>query len=381
MLLPLYKKACDDTLEIKTLTSPNLGLWYERFFNKYDSSWKVKDESKKNWIIDSVAKSKGQSNNKLKDLLKQQTNRMTALVLSLEGQHKVYKTSWHFVTGLGLNHPVENGFSWHPTLGVPYLQGAAVKGLLRGWIEQWTDEHEILAKWFGKQDEAGDLIFFDALPIDLVKLTADIMTPHMGEWYEKGGEIESINEHKKLPADWHNPVPIPFLAVKEGQFMFSLASRSRNKDNVANAFKHLSDALDILGAGAKTAVGYGRFEEDQSWIKEQQQIEEEKEKKRQQAESAAKKEAELSQLSPLKREIKEIIDADKSSDEDYLVILKKLEEGHWSDKPQQREVAKYLESLMRDKKFWREESAKKKKEKDEPYQRTLRVKKFLGEGE
>ncbi|OUD14534.1 hypothetical protein TPSD3_09585 [Thioflexithrix psekupsensis] len=64
-----------------------------------------------------------------------------------------------------------------------------------------------------------------------------------------------------------------------------------------------------------------------------------------------------------------------------MIVLKKLEEGHWPDKSQQREVAKHVESLMRGNKAWREESAKKKKEKDEPYQRTLRVKKFLGEGE
>jgi CRISPR-associated protein Cmr6 len=34
---------------------------------------------------------------------------------------------------------VENGFLWHPTLGVPYLPGAAVKGLVRAYVEHWDD--------------------------------------------------------------------------------------------------------------------------------------------------------------------------------------------------------------------------------------------------
>ena len=34
------------------------------------------------------------------------------------------------VTGMGNPHPLESGFTWHPTLGMPYLPGSAV-GLVR----------------------------------------------------------------------------------------------------------------------------------------------------------------------------------------------------------------------------------------------------------
>jgi CRISPR-associated protein Cmr6 len=66
---------------------------------------------------------------------------------------------------------------------------------LRAWVEQWSglegDElKEKLFRWFGSDDkepkdqqkdsQAGGLIFSDAIPIEQVTLTCDIMTPHMG---------------------------------------------------------------------------------------------------------------------------------------------------------------------------------------------------------
>jgi CRISPR-associated protein Cmr6 len=108
--------------------------------------------------------------------------------------------------------------------------GSAVKGLLRAWVEIWaelSDDERLQRRrdWFGwvkgymgdKKDQAGKLIFFDAIPIEPVKLTMDIMTPHYGKWYEQGHKIEGNNmvdllqkQHECLPADWHAPVPVPF---------------------------------------------------------------------------------------------------------------------------------------------------------------------------
>ncbi len=41
-----------------------------------------------------------------------------------------------FVTGLGLEHPLENGFSFLSPYGVPYLPGSAVKGVVRRAAEE-----------------------------------------------------------------------------------------------------------------------------------------------------------------------------------------------------------------------------------------------------
>ncbi|MGH8608166.1 MAG: RAMP superfamily CRISPR-associated protein [Gammaproteobacteria bacterium] len=80
-------------------------------------------------------------------------------------------TDWRLVSGLGNGHPLETGFVWHRTLGMPYLPGSAVKGLVRAWADPekgWggvTDPNKV-TRLFGDTSEngAGQLIVFDALP-------------------------------------------------------------------------------------------------------------------------------------------------------------------------------------------------------------------------
>ncbi len=273
-IMPLYKTTDHPRKQLNT----HKGLWFERFFDKYDRQWQVPDGDKKTWI-DVVTDSCGD-----KTSLEKANERQKRLCFSLSGQAKVFKAEWHFTTGLGNAHPVENGFAWHPTLGTPYLSGASVKGLIRAYIEAWSgleeDEiSEICRFWFGsesknpkKQDKdnpspAGAYIFFDAIPIAPVTLACDTMTPHMGDWYAKGDKIENVTMNSdSLPADWHNPVPIPFLVVKEGSFLFSIAPRNPQDTNAQEqlplVLQALEYALEYMGAGAKTATGYGRMMDD-----------------------------------------------------------------------------------------------------------------------
>lgn len=265
MTPPLYRTAQTQPI----LDHAHAGLWFERFFNGYDDNWTIADDAKQKWIK-SIIDMQGDSK-KLKQKLTQFATRQKALVTNLQGESHCYKTDWHFVTGMGNPHPVENGFSWHPTLAVPYLAGSAVKGLVRAWVEMNEDnlsEKNLkvrLKHWFGTEDkeqiaeQSGDFIFFDALPNQPPVLLCDIMTPHMGDWYEKG-DTGSLKPDD-IPADWHEPVPVPFLAVKEAQFIFSIAARnSQNQADVeelTRIFEALTNALLWLGAGAKTAAGYG----------------------------------------------------------------------------------------------------------------------------
>lgn len=170
------------------------------------------------------------------------------------------KTEGPFVTGLGRNHPVENGFAWHQTLGTPYLPGSSVKGVVRSWAKIWEEENdETINRIFGPRDSitssVGSVIFLDAIPISQVQLKADVMTPHYGPYYQ-GDEP---------PADWHSPVPVPFLVVETGQdFLFGVMPRrpedQRDGEDCKKAAEWLRVALNKIGGGAKTAVGYGRFE-------------------------------------------------------------------------------------------------------------------------
>ncbi len=265
--LPLYKE-CEPN-KLNKQNSPHKGLWFDKFFNEYDMAWQVPKDGKLKWVSDVAGKAGDER-------VAAYSKRQQDLVTTLDGESVTVKTDWHFVTGMGNNHPVENGFSWHHTLGVPYLTGAAVKGLLRAWCEQWSDEidKDTRRRWFGpsfdelnpKKEGAkkynpavGEVIFFDALPTGPVTLKADVMTPHYGKWYAEGDQTAKP-DGSNLPADWHSPIPIPFLVVdKQQPFQFAVALRPGSAIDIEEVIAQLEEALKYIGAGAKTAAGYGTF--------------------------------------------------------------------------------------------------------------------------
>jgi CRISPR-associated protein Cmr6 len=79
------------------------------------------------------------------------------------------------------------------------------------------------------------------------------MNPHYGDYY-------SDDKGKTPPADYLSPNPIKFLTVATGT-VFAFRAVAEKKDDlpqkVRNAF---ISALTQEGVGAKTAIGYGRFE-------------------------------------------------------------------------------------------------------------------------
>lgn len=260
----------------------NVGLWFERFFDAYDENWQPKEKllnTQKKRLIERESQWLRGFCRTIGDFkqLERKTSQQRALIKFLKGADCIYKTQWHFVTGMGMSHPIENGLIWHPTLGVPYFPGAAVKGIVRAWLETWGGDDDAqkqkdqLLALFGSDDkdpekqqkdnQAGGLIFFDALPVSNVRLGIDVMTPHMGDWYAQGNKIaDTRKDSNKIPADWHDPVPVKYLVVKEAKFLFSVAPRHNEcAKELGKIMSALNDALDWLGAGAKTAVGYGRM--------------------------------------------------------------------------------------------------------------------------
>ncbi|MGB9887672.1 MAG: type III-B CRISPR module RAMP protein Cmr6 [Moorellales bacterium] len=251
LILPLYPEAVQ--AQPRCEADSHRGLWYDKFF-EYEEGWKP--TKKAPWVNRAAAWPAGD-----RELLAEATRRLGQLVLSLGGELRVMATQWRFVTGLGREHPVENGFAWHPTLGVPYLRGSSVKGVVRAWAGLWAGATpQEVERVFGPEGEdrpkrVGTVIFFDALPIQPVELKADVMTPHYAPYYQEG---------EGPPGDWFAPVPIPFLTVAPGQpFLFALAPRHINdpvcQEDCRRAVLWLEEALAVIGAGAKTASGYGRF--------------------------------------------------------------------------------------------------------------------------
>jgi CRISPR-associated protein Cmr6 len=276
-MLPLYDSGAhaipsgEDAVRQISQLGANRGLWFERFFNQYNEAYEVKDTAK-NTFIKGVT---GKCGNE--EALRHSYVRQSTLVEACGGRSITLSADWHFATGLGNPHPVENGFLFHPTLAAPYLPGSSVKGLVRSWLEQQLGEQAearaLFHRLFGSEDknpsqcvkdtQAGDVIFFDALPVMPATLVLDVMTPHMGGWYEKGGTPDA-SQAANQPADWHDPIPVPFLAAKELVLRFSVAPRKAcddAEDLIALVLKALRSALYHAGAGAKTAAGYGGFSE------------------------------------------------------------------------------------------------------------------------
>ncbi len=216
-----------------------------------------------------------------------------------------------FTTGLGNEHPLENGFAFLNPYGLPYLPGSGVKGVLRqaarelasgdwgdacGWSEEKAftlragKEHirlSTLDALFGLESGDGDtnhvrgaLAFWDVIPqIKGDSLMVEIMTPHQGHYYQwkkdqRGNPIEVA------PHDSGSPVPISYLTVPPGSgFTFFVtcdaahlarlapdlaqadptSGEPRWKTMLTAAFEH---AFAWLGFGAKTAVGYGAMQRD-----------------------------------------------------------------------------------------------------------------------
>jgi len=208
-----------------------------------------------------------------------------------------------FTTGLGNEHPLENGFAFLNPYGLPYLPGSGVKGVLRRaaselasgqWdASDWSTDlrHEVRQRdgedntkgkhlfdaseidvLFGAEALNGEnhlrgvLSFWDVIPqIEGNSLLVDIMTPHQSHYYQQKDAADSTT----TPHDSGSPNPISFLTVPPGSgFAFhvvcdsarlqhlapDLDANDRWKQLLTEAFEH---AFEWLGFGAKTSVGYG----------------------------------------------------------------------------------------------------------------------------
>lgn len=213
-------------------------------------------------------------------LLERQSAMAEALqgaVLSLHAQSVA-----PFATGLGNEHPLENGFAFLNPYGLPYLPGSGVKGVLRqaarelargqwgdtqGWTQAAIDVLFGPVPTDGSDEghERGALICWDVLPqLANHTLAVEVMTPHQTHY---------LQGHDN-PHDSGSPNPISFLSVPPGSgFVFhivcdgpflrarypELAEAQRWCSLVQAALTH---AFDWLGFGAKTAVGYGAMRVD-----------------------------------------------------------------------------------------------------------------------
>ncbi len=125
-------------------------------------------------------------------------------------------------------------------------------------VEGRTDDDPELVAVFGTTEQAGCVIFFDAIPLEVPKFQLDIMNPHYPNYYDNRG----VSSQKPAPpADWDSPRPVFFLTVSETPYLFAIAARSEQGNRLLDlAEKWLKGALRELGIGAKTSADYGYWQ-------------------------------------------------------------------------------------------------------------------------
>ena len=170
-------------------------------------------------------------------------------------------TEWRLAIGLASAGPLETGIRLHHLYGVPVLPGSGLKGLALAAARDWLEVHEReYGAVFGTRDAAGLVDVLDAAPIPRDGrnfLEVDVMNPHYPRWYR--------GEPSVPPSDDQSPVPVFFLTVPLGtEFEFALLCRRRTDEArhaLGRAVEWLRVGLTEMGAGAKTAAGYGYFTE------------------------------------------------------------------------------------------------------------------------
>jgi CRISPR/Cas system CMR subunit Cmr6 (Cas7 group RAMP superfamily) len=174
---------------------------------------------------------------------------------------------WRLAVGLGNNaNAHEIGLALHGTYGWPVIPGSALKGLAAAWaVSTGVDGADVWRVLGGPRPDVphsgaeardrpsaarGTVCFLDAIPAAApVLVQADVLTPHVKPYYDG-----AATGHPVPPAEYHNPVPLAFLTVR-GAYAMDLYGASG--EDVDLAAEWLTKAGDDLGAGAKTAAGYG----------------------------------------------------------------------------------------------------------------------------
>jgi CRISPR-associated protein Cmr6 len=251
------------------------------------------------------------------ELMQQKQARWQQMVKDNNGIAFQMRLVERMAAGLGASHVLETGLTLERNTGLPCLPGSTVKGLARAWgliqvadsigirltdnsremnplgrlatmlieeeqpgldnsirdlLNELPDTGSISEEAgtyvdyfrfiFGSQISAGAICFTDGIYFgrNEPRYATDVMTPHYVQYYTGQGDAP--------PADDDNPNPVSFLTVDSGNlFAFGLLPRQSAFENLALpaedilavARDWLIKALSSLGAGSKTAAGYGFF--------------------------------------------------------------------------------------------------------------------------
>jgi len=199
-----------------------------------------------------------------KDLIEQVCKDQYQSAAKLHGEDHLanadFKVDWRLVVGLGGASVYETSMTLHHLYGFPYIPASGIKGMVNAYVHTQVADNDKndddIKRIFGTQEQAGNIIFYDALPKTPPTIKPDVMNPHYTPYYQPKNKTE-------YPADYHKPVPVNFLTVVDTTFSFVIGIRNNvppetdKKQLLKKTKEWLKSALEEQGIGAKTAVGYG----------------------------------------------------------------------------------------------------------------------------
>ncbi|MEA5260329.1 type III-B CRISPR module RAMP protein Cmr6 [Arcicella aquatica] len=192
------------------------------------------------------------------------------------------------LVGAGYDHETHSdnelklGFSFDFTTGLPIIPGSSIKGILRSAfrkkinnkpyalakallaeinVDLTEEQCEMLEiELFGSSENNEQSIlerdiFYDAIidPLHVgLFLGNDYITPHRNR------------THPEM-SPYTNPIPLPFLKIKPNVkliFQFGLKNRTSQLLNNKQRLDFYKKTLKLLGVGAKTRLGYGKFKDE-----------------------------------------------------------------------------------------------------------------------
>lgn len=170
-------------------------------------------------------------------------------------------TAKNMVVGLGESSVKEVSMKKHHIFDVPYIPASSIKGIFRHFCEEDVKiDGSKISKWFGTEEQEGQLVFVDLYPKnpDEYIIDVDVMTPHYSSYY-------TDDTNKKLPVDSENPIPIKFSVLSNTSFSFCFFSKIKLQDREEQELKELfMKCIHERLFGAKTSVGYGQVTLDNS---------------------------------------------------------------------------------------------------------------------
>jgi CRISPR-associated protein Cmr6 len=263
----------------------NIGwLFYKDYFKEID--YAKLDNPKNEMLI----------NKKVANIISQTPTIQEAEVLGKT--HFTAKTIYPgLLLGSGNTHELPDikgqailGFHFDYTSGLPVIQGSSIKGVLRSAFKHAEYIHELLknetldVKELEKEIFENSDIFFDATisNVEGKILGDDYITPH-------------ANELK-------DPIPLRFIKVLPNvtfRFDFELSDGLITKEQKSKLFQEI---LEDLGLGAKTNVGYGKFENFNPYKTDEEKVKEAKEIELKKEQEAKKREIEQEALKQEKQQ-------------------------------------------------------------------------------